>query len=282
MWTIALWVGAAALSGFATARVVVAMPESPLRARNYRGLRIPTAGGVAIIAGTAAGAAIPALVSGIQRSNTSLAADAARAFVILALASAFALLGAWDDVSGTSAERGWRAHVLALRRGRATPGALKLAIGGAFAVLAASVTGAADGSTFALNAAIIALSANTWNLFDMRPGRASKFFLVAAIPLLAVSSAVRPILSLVVVCVATFLRFDLRERVMLGDAGANALGAIVGISIAIAASDMARLITLVLLLGMQIAGDRPGLSALIRAIPPLRRFDDAGRVPIVS
>src|SRR3712207_8777601 len=55
---------------------------------------------------------------------------------------------------------------------------------------------------------------NFWNQLDTRPGRALKAYLSLAVPL-------RAPLGLAVILAP----YDLRERVMLGDAGSNALGA---------------------------------------------------------
>jgi hypothetical protein len=73
---------------------------------------------------------------------------------------------------------------------------------------------------------------------------------------------------------------DLHERAMLGDAGSNALGAILGG--AILASDpeaWLRLALLGMLVGLTIVAEGPTLSAWIDRIGPLRALDRAGRVP---
>ena len=64
---------------------------------------------------------------------------------------------------------------------------------------------------------LVGLSANALNLFDTKPGRALKAFLIAA-----PGSGFAPVAILL-------LPYDLRERVMLGDSGSNALGAVVGL-----------------------------------------------------
>ena len=75
---------------------------------------------------------------------------------------------------------------------------------------------------------VVASAANTANLLDLRPGRCAKVFL----PLWVVGCLLDPgggawSAGLARAALAA-LPFDLREEGMLGDAGANALGAVVG------------------------------------------------------
>ena len=67
-------------------------------------------------------------------------------------------------------------------------------------------------------ALLVGLAANALNQLDTKPGRALKAYLLAAIP------AGAPLVPAVVL-----LPYDLREMAMLGDAGANALGALLGL-----------------------------------------------------
>ena len=66
-------------------------------------------------------------------------------------------------------------------------------------------------------AVLVAGSANLLNQLDTKPGRALKAYIGAAFALDAP-------LGLAVL----LLPYDLRERVMMGDAGSNALGALLG------------------------------------------------------
>src|SRR2546426_181650 len=81
-----------------------------------------------------------------------------------------------------------------------------------------------------LDAGILALSANFVNLLDLRPGRASKGFLPAWVVLAYFAwGSAYVVLSLPVAAAALlWLAPDLGERGMLGDAGANLLGAVLG------------------------------------------------------
>lgn len=272
-----LWVGMAAIAAVVTrlvARHVASAP--PLRRGNYRGLQVPTAAGVSIVVGVLAAVAAGRLLSFIDPDSVRLLQLTAAARPVLAILLGFAMLGLWDDLAGTSEERGWASHVRALRDGRATAGALKLAAGGALALVVAP--GPGFGWTV-VNAATIALSANLFNLLDLRPGRASKVGLIAAVALIAATGPLSAHLAAATGAIAAFLPLDLRERAMLGDTGANAIGALIGLAIVATGSHTWVLIALAVLIALNVAGQRPGLSALIDATPPLRSFDRAGRAP---
>jgi UDP-GlcNAc:undecaprenyl-phosphate/decaprenyl-phosphate GlcNAc-1-phosphate transferase len=240
------------------------------RAPNYRGIPVPTAAGVAIIGGVVGASAVIRLFSGAA----TIGEGAAYGPSVLALLGGFGLVGLWDDLSGSSQERGWGAHLQALAQGRATAGALKLLIG--FGVALAVAPGD-DVITVVAQAAVIALCANLFNLFDLRPGRSSKMALVAIVVLLAVGTPVAAHLVAAGAAVLAFLPLDLRERAMLGDTGANALGALVGYAVIVSASSTWLVVSLVVMIASNAAGQRPGLSTIIDATPPLRAFDRAGR-----
>jgi UDP-N-acetylmuramyl pentapeptide phosphotransferase/UDP-N-acetylglucosamine-1-phosphate transferase len=135
------------------------------------------------------------------------------------------LCGAYDDLAGDH-RRGFRAHLGALRDGEVTSGAVKL-----FGISAAGlVAGALMKERVvdrALAGVVIAGAAHLVNLVDVRPGRAA-----GAVVVLGVPGMVRSELAAVAVGAAVaVLPDDLSERVMIGDAGAHALGAALGAAV---------------------------------------------------
>nr|WSZ18265.1 hypothetical protein OH837_35490 [Streptomyces canus] len=135
------------------------------------------------------------------------------------------LCGAYDDVAGDH-RRGFRAHMAALRDGEVTSGAVKL-----FGISAAGlVVGALMKERLvdkALASVVIAGAAHFVNLVDVRPGRAA-----GAVVALGVPGMVRSEVAEVAVGAAgAVLPDDLGERVMIGDAGAHALGAALGAAV---------------------------------------------------
>jgi glucosyl-3-phosphoglycerate synthase len=166
-------------------------------------------------------------------------------------------LGLADDL-WSGPERGFRAHV---RSGRTT-GTLKLVGIPAYAFL----------RTRSLSAAVlVGLAANALNQLDTRPGRALKAFLLAA-------AALR-LRSRVVWGGVLLAPYDLREMTMLGDAGANALGAVLGFGSVAKFGVRGRRLAIGALAGLTLFGERRSLGRMIERTPLLRELDAMGRVP---
>jgi hypothetical protein len=162
------------------------------------------------------------------------------------------LLGFLDDAYGGH-ERGFREHV---RAGRTT-GILK-AVGILLVGLwrTRSVSGAL----------LFALSANLLNQLDTRPGRCLKAYLLAGAPLGA------PLGRAVLL-----IPYDLRERAMLGDAGSNAFGAVLGLKSVDRFHGRTRWAAIGLLAGLNLLGERTSIGRLIERTPGLRELDRLGR-----
>lgn len=262
------------------ALLAAAIPRVPLRRANYRGVRVATGLGVLLVAGIVAGAAAVALTYSFLTRSRSLLAFTANAVPVLGAGLGFAMLGLWDDLSGAAGEpeRGFRQHLGALRHGRLTGGGLKV-LGGAGLAIVVAAPQATSFAWLLADAATIALFANLFNGFDLRPGRALKFFVLAALPLTVLASGVTPALAAALGGACAFLPVDLRERAMLGDAGGNALGAVIGASIVYSAPRPG--VSLGVLGGvvlLTLVAERPGFDATIGRVPGLRLFDRAGRV----
>jgi UDP-GlcNAc:undecaprenyl-phosphate GlcNAc-1-phosphate transferase len=189
--------------------------------------------------------------------------------VVGAIAAAGAgLAGAYDDLHGEpTTEKGFHGHLQALRRGRLTTGAAKLVAISATALLAAACL--RPRRDVLLDGAIIAGSANLVNLLDLRPGRALKVGVLAGVAL------AQP--GLVGSCLA-LLPDDLAERRMLGDTGANALGAVLGVALVRRLPFRpARQAALAALVALTAASERVSFSAVIDRTPALHRLDQLGR-----
>ena len=260
------------------ARPVFALPA--LARRNYRGRVLPTATGIVLplaallVEGGRA-------VAGSFGVGDGPATSFVRALVLLA-ALGFGVLGLIDDLAGdVGAERGFRGHLRALGEGRVTTGALKLLGGGLLALfVVAPIVGESPGRLLA-DAALVALCANLANLLDRAPGRTVKVG-VGAFVLLAVAAERTSALSGTAVVVGAALGLlldDLHERLMLGDAGSNVLGAVLGLGVVAACGPAGRDIALVGVGALNVAGELVSFSRVIDAVPPLRAVDRAGRRP---
>ncbi|MEU6482330.1 hypothetical protein ABZ858_36800 [Streptomyces sp. NPDC047017] len=138
--------------------------------------------------------------------------------------------GAYDDIAGAGdPRRGFRAHLGALRRGEVTSGAVKLfGIGGAGLVAGALIAERPVDKVLA--GVVIAGAAHAVNLVDVRPGRAAAAVLALGAPGLLRRGPGAELAAAVTGAAAAVLPADLGERVMIGDTGAHALGAGLGVS----------------------------------------------------
>jgi glycosyl transferase family 2 len=166
-------------------------------------------------------------------------------------------VGLADDL-WSGPERGFRSH---LRSGRTT-GVLKLL---AIPAIALSATGSLA------QALTVALAANAMNQLDTAPGRTLKVFASAAL-LSRGRTAGRYAVSVLL------LPYDLRERAMLGDGGANALGAVVGLGLVRMLRGRALLPMIGVLGALNYLGETRSIGALIDETPWLRRLDRLGRI----
>jgi len=89
-----------------------------------------------------------------------------------------------------------------------------------------------------------------------------------------------PGLAPVLGAVAGVLPADLAGRSMLGDCGANALGAGVATAAVGSLPRSARLLALLGVVGLNVASERVSFTAVIEATPWLQRLDRWGRRPV--
>jgi hypothetical protein len=240
-------------------------------------------------------------------------------FPILLVVGA-AVFGLIDDLFGDATAKGFTGHIAALAQGRLTTGALKLLGIGALSLAAAARIGSSNAHdlsgpleasipravlAWALAAIVIALCANLVNLTDLRPGRALKTYVllvVVGLAAIAVAIAVKGnagqtlllpgdlgwavafVAALAVLAlgpVAAIWRMDLGERAMLGDAGANAAGALAGYLLVVFSPVWFMAVCAVVLLALNLASERYSFTKVIERVPVLKWFDGLGRLPLV-
>jgi glucosyl-3-phosphoglycerate synthase len=166
--------------------------------------------------------------------------------------AAIAATGFADDL-WSGPERGLRAHL----RARRTTGVLKLVVVPAVGLLATRKLS---------GALLVALAANLWNQLDTKPGRALKAYLLVAAPLRAPLAPA-----------AILLPCDCREMAMLGDAGSNVLGGLLGLRSVGRLTGRGRWIAIGALASLNLLGDIRSLGELIERTPVLRELDALGR-----
>jgi UDP-N-acetylmuramyl pentapeptide phosphotransferase/UDP-N-acetylglucosamine-1-phosphate transferase len=219
----------------------------------------------------------------------------ARTRLALGLAGAGAgAFGLHDDLGGSSDRRGFRGHLAALAKGEVTTGAVKI-VGIGVAGVAASFLldcrdngkGSAGPQASALgratditvNAGLVAGSANLLNLFDLRPGRATKVSLLSSLALGLHGPRARAEVAAPAGAVAALLPDDLAERAMLGDSGANAIGAMVGVAAASSLSRPTRVAILAAIAALTAASEKVSFTKVIARTPALHWLDMLGRRP---
>jgi UDP-GlcNAc:undecaprenyl-phosphate GlcNAc-1-phosphate transferase len=180
--------------------------------------------------------------------------------------------------ASSAAPRGWRGHGAAVLRGELSTGALKAAGSLGLALLAMSWLGLSNGR-WLLAAAVLVLATNAFNLLDLRPGRSAKAFVLLGAGLTIGAGDPRQLWSLGLFAGPALVAglYDLRERAMLGDTGANLLGALAGLWLVLTLSGTGQLIALALLLVLSIYGEIRSISGLVERTPGLRELDSWGR-----
>src|SRR5690349_9684393 len=231
---------------------------------NHRGEQLTLLEGPALTVGSVAVSALGPGLPPRVRAALAVAGSGAAAF------------GGYDDLAGSGSSRGFRGHLGALAKGEVTTGAVKLGGIGATGLVAAALLGGGP-ADIAINAGLVAGGANLLNLFDLRPGRALKVALAGS-ALLAAGAERGPArsggTSRVVAASAgaalALLGEDLGERAMLGDAGANALGALLGVAAAARLPRPARVALLAGIAGLTVASEKVSFTAVIERTPALK------------
>jgi hypothetical protein len=272
---------------------------------NYRGIEVPTSAGVIFA---------PVFLvtwSGIHvvlsqrawysdpQSHVSAISLSTGMNAMLVLVLGMCLAGLLDDVSGGREARGFKGHFGEALHGRFTTGFFKALVGFLVALAATAqfsqqvIVGAAPYGQWLLDAALVALTANLFNLMDLRPGRALKVFfplmvltvaLTARLEALAggatalqpVNAYLAPAVSVVAVALVLFPG-DLREKFMIGDAGSNVIGAVVGLGLVLGLDFWWRLGVLVFLVLLTALSEKISFSRVIEGNRMLNWLDQLGR-----
>ena len=217
--------------------------------------------------------------------TAALGAPAGTRAATVVVGAVSGLVGGYDDLAGARPEqardKGLAGHLAALKAGRVSAGAVKVAGIGAAAAVAAVLTrrGRGTGALVdgVLTTGLVAGTANLINLLDLRPGRAGK-----AGVLLAAATVGGPAGGLVAGPLGATLAVlpeDLGERIMLGDCGANALGALLGLRLASIPGRAPRAGLLAGIVALTLASEKVSFTKVIEATPGLRELDRLGRRP---
>ena len=237
--------------------------------KNHRGEPVTLLEGPALVAGTAGAIALAPGLPPRLRTAAMVAAASAGA------------LGSYDDLAGSGSSRGLRGHFTALAKGEVTTGAVKVLGIGAAGLLAGALVQRRPVDKL-LAGVVIAGSANLANLLDLRPGRAIKAGLIAGTPTVLRPGRAGVLAAGSLGAAAALLPEDLGERAMLGDAGANALGAALGVAAAAGSGRAGLLLRAAAIVGLTLASEKVSFTKVIAASPPLNAIDMLGRRPVTT
>jgi UDP-N-acetylmuramyl pentapeptide phosphotransferase/UDP-N-acetylglucosamine-1-phosphate transferase len=256
--------------GAATTLLILVLLEPHLpRSHNFAHRDVPTSAGLAFL---------PIILLLLVASLAGSLRLGEGGPLYLAYSLAAGVVGFIDDRWGGGEERGFAGHLGALvSGGRVTSGLLKvLVLGGGAVVFGFLEFGAGWLALFC--AYLLAGCANLANLLDVRPGRALKF---AGIPvvillLLADHEAALAVAGVVGGAIALFY-FDLRGRIMLGDAGAAIWGAVLGYLVVTSGPGVVWWVAGVAIVGLTAVAEVSSISRVIEEVGALRRLDLWGR-----
>ena len=185
--------------------------------------------------------------------------------------------GALDDLIGNRNVSGLKGHFKSLFKGELTTGGFKALFGG-FVGLVVSVCISSSIVDIIVNTLIIALSTNLMNLFDLRPGRAIKAYLVIMIPIYITLTGYTKVFPLLILPnVLAYFNTDLKARGMMGDTGSNVLGISIGVLMAFGYGIKVRLAWLVFLILIHLITEKFSLTKIIEKNRVLKFIDNLGR-----
>lgn len=249
--------------------------------QNFEGTKIPNATGVLISISLLITSSIIIVTPDVFGDLRNFK-DPLMHIFILTFAASFA--GFIDDIFSIDEIRGFKSHLGELLKGRVTTGMLKAILGLAVALIIAAFT--QDNLAGIVSAMfVIGLSMNAFNLLDIRPGRALKIYILMMVVLILTPVALNMVIfpaywhlvGAVISPALILLYDDLSKKSMIGDTGANVLGAIVGYAVISTFTGNIRLVILALLLIFNFVADRWSITKMIESQPLLNKLDRLGR-----
>ena len=265
MKTIILVSASIALSVVAAIVMRALVRRLKLERVNFRGAEIPAGFGFVLVL-----AALP-VYAGMAAGHMD-----ARTAVFAAAVLGFGIIGLLDDMYGTREAGGFRGHLSLLKQGHVSTGLMKAVLGGVLALSLGFVVSGYSPAEGILNGLLIALSANTLNLLDLRLGRAVSCFWVGLLTLAAAQVGrlqTWPELIPVIVPAVWLTMLDRSAKVMLGDAGSNVLGAVLGLALVYEIGIPAKIVLVIIMVGMHAYSEKYSITKLIEGNRILRQVD---------
>ncbi|MFM7186654.1 MAG: hypothetical protein ACKO14_02430 [Armatimonadota bacterium] len=183
----------------------------------------------------------------------------------------FCFVGFLDDAYGSPEYRGIKGHLTALRKGIVTTGLVKLLASPLLAATYSCITLGPSNWLSYLYTVMIAASSNVFNLLDLRPGRSQGFAIVTLLAVLPVYQS-SLIIGSVLLLLLTIIP-DARAKVMMGDAGALAIGSAVALVIIASSNITLSVAYTVFAIFLNLLAERYSLGKLIAGNAVLSKLD---------
>lgn len=185
--------------------------------------------------------------------------------------------GFLDDMNTDKFNKGLKGHLKMLMKFKLTTGMLK-AMTGVFLSFYISLSLSPSVQHLLLNTLLIALFTNFMNLWDLRPGRASKvFILISLILFFFVPLSGRLYVGVILFAALYYINGDLKGLYMLGDAGSNFMGFFLGTISAVYLDDTFKVVILIMLVLIHAAAEKVSFSKIIKDNRLLNYLDMMGR-----
>jgi len=287
-------VGRAFIGGLAAGGTIAAISAvrrskwaAELERVNHKGDTVSLAEGPGVTVGATAGAVLGA-------NSPAYAAAAATAGLTAGA------VGLYDDIADAKGEKakGFKGHVGALLKGRLSAGLIKVLGISTAGIASAALIDLQNGEltderrplirrlwNVGVGGGVIAGAANVVNLFDLRPGRALKVVTLLSAPLSrpageksrATAAGGATTALAVSAAAGAAMAEDLDGKTMLGDGGANALGALLGLAYIARTGMIGRHVALAGVAALIAASEKVSFTKVIAETPVLRELDELGR-----
>ncbi len=242
--------------------------ELQLLKENYRGETVLVIGGLLLAAGS-----LPFWFFLFWSGQVNKADFNKYIFIVLIITTT----GLLDDIAGSKNSKGLRGHFGSLMEGKLTTGIIKVIAISFTTLLIVFSEEALSLQEKIINSGIIILMSNFLNLLDLRPGRSIKFFLIISFSILKRADNWLYFLPYYLPMLP-YLPFELRGLVMLGDAGANLLGFVLGYNLVNSIISLeAKYLVLLALLFLTLLSERHSYTSIIEKNRVLKWLDNLGR-----
>jgi UDP-N-acetylmuramyl pentapeptide phosphotransferase/UDP-N-acetylglucosamine-1-phosphate transferase len=233
---------------------------------NYAGRQVLNSGGLIIL--------IPYLLSLLPLLLLNTYQNISLLLIILA---ALTIGGMLDDLLGDSSSKGLIGHICAFMQGNMSTGILKALLGSLTGFLLAW-TKDTKLIHLLIDTCLFAFTVNLINLLDLRPGRAIKGFgllliLTETFSRFSHIHFVLPVITLLVL----YIKGEMKELYMLGDAGASLLGGILGFYWVSFLNTILKGIILIFIILLHLFAEFHSLSYYIEKYPFFKKIDALGR-----